>query len=93
MVPGPNNKPEDAQRLHLQRRAAPRAAARRAQPEKKSLARTALIPRVVLRREANLAMAASQQTRSVGARQGRRPSKAEGIAETDGQEGGKKSLR
>lgn len=57
LVPSSNHRPKDTKRLHLQRRAAPSPATRRAQPQEEPLARTHSIPRTVLRRQTHLAVA------------------------------------
>lgn len=92
LVPSADNRSKNTKRLHLQRRTSTRTAARRSESKEKPLPRTDPVPRPILRRKKNLAVAPAKQIRAIRSRKKRRSSKTSGISQADGQESGKESL-
>lgn len=93
MVPSVDNRPENSERLHLQRRATSGSTAGRTQPQEEPFPRVSPISSAVLRREKDLAVAPAEQTRTTRHRQERGPSKTGRIQKTDRPESRQKSLR
>lgn len=48
LVPGPDNRPENTKRIHLQRSTVTRAAAGRTKPQEKPRTRADTVPRTIL---------------------------------------------
>ncbi|XP_049879326.1 peregrin isoform X3 [Pectinophora gossypiella] len=86
VVSGADHRPKNPKRLHVQRRAPARASARRAQPQEEPVARTDTVPRAVLRRKKNVAVAPAKQTGAARNRKKHRSSEADRVAQADGQE-------
>lgn len=92
MVSGADNRSKDAKRLRLQRGPAPGPATRRPKPKEKPLTRAGTVSRPILRRQKNLAVAPTEQTRSSRNRKVKGSSEAEGVPQANGQESGEKGV-